>query len=442
VSPPPVAATGQVFTSAGGDSLTGTSGADTFNAGAAPTTLTGGAGDDHFTFTAEPWAPTHITDFTVGHDVLDLSALLKSSGYTGSDPIADHYITLQSDGNGGTEVLFDPDGTGTAHQWPDYIINLDHTVATTWAQLQGATVTTSPPVSPPPVSPPPVSPPPVTSNGQVFTSVGGDSLTGTSGADTFNAGAAPTTLTGGAGDDHFTFTAEPWAPTHITDFTVGHDVLDLSALFKASGYTGTDPVADHYITLQSDGNGGTEVLFDPDGTGTAHQWPDYIINLDHTVATSWSQLQGAAAVVSPPPPPASPPPPPAGLTLTSVGNDTLVGGSGTDTLIGGAAPTTMTGGAGADHFVFTAEPWAPTHITDFTPGVDKLDISAMLKAVGYTGTNPIADHYISLAKDGHGGTEVLFDPDGTGTAHKWPDYIIDIQGVAPGKITTGDWIFH
>jgi Ca2+-binding RTX toxin-like protein len=439
-----------VFTSTGGDTLAGTSGADTFNAGAAPATLTGGDGDDHFTFTAEPWAPSHIADFTVGHDVLDISALLKQAGYTGSDPVADHYVTLQSDGNGGTEVLFDPDGTATGHQWPDYIINLDHTVATSWADLQGAAASpppvspppvSPPPVSPPPVSPPPVSPPPVTSGGQVFTSVGGDTLSGTAGADTFNAGAAPATLTGGDGDDHFTFTAEPWAPTHITDFAVGHDVLDLSALLKQAGYAGADPVADHYVTLQSDGNGGTEVLFDPDGSATAHQWPDYIINLDHTVATTWAQLQGAAAAV-PPPPPASPPPASAGLTLTSIGMDTLVGGTGTDTLVAGAAPTTLTGGAGADHFVFSAEPWAPTHITDFTPGVDKIDISAMLKAVGYTGSNPIADHYISLAKDGHGGTEVLFDPDGTATAHKWPDYVIDIQGVAPSKIATSDWIIH
>jgi hypothetical protein len=182
------------------------------------------------------------------------------------------------------------------------------------------------------------------------------------------------------------------------------------------------------------------VLFDPDGTATAHPWPDYIINLDHTVATTWAQLQGAAAVASPPPPVS--PPPVTGLVLTANGIDTLTGGAGADTLNANAAPDVLTGGGGADHFVFATEPWAPVHITDFTPGVDKLDISGMLKAAGYTGTNPIADHYISLAKDGAGGAEVLFDPDGNGTAHKWPDYIIDIQGVAPGKIATSDWIFH
>jgi hypothetical protein len=192
-------------------------------------------------------------------------------------------VILQSDGKGGTEVLFDPDGTGTAHPWPDYIINLDHTVVTTWAGLEGSASASPPPVSPPPVSPPPVSPPPVSpppAEGQVFTSHGNDSLVGTAGNDTFNSGAAPDTMTGGAGADLFVFSAEPWAPTHITDFTPGQDKIDVRAMLQQVGYTGTDPFADHYLMLQSDGKGGTEVLFDPDGTATAHRWPDYIMNLD------------------------------------------------------------------------------------------------------------------------------------------------------------------
>jgi Ca2+-binding RTX toxin-like protein len=130
------------------------------------------------------------------------------------------------------------------------------------------------------------------------------------------------------------------------------------------------------------------------------------------------------------------------VVLTSTGIDTMVGGAGDDTLNSSAGPDRLTGGAGADHFVFSVEPWAPVHITDFTPGVDKLDISGMLKAAGYTGSDPIADHYIMLQSDGNGGTEVLFDPDGPNPAHQWPDYIMNLEGVAPSALKPGDWIIH
>jgi Ca2+-binding RTX toxin-like protein len=62
------------------------------------------------------------------------------------------------------------------------------------------------------------------------------------------------------------------------------------------------------------------------------------------------------------------------------GNDSLNGGEGNDRLIGGAGMDTMTGGAGSDVFVWTtaAESGSSTSrdlVTDFTPGVDKIDIS-------------------------------------------------------------------
>ena len=65
------------------------------------------------------------------------------------------------------------------------------------------------------------------------------------------------------------------------------------------------------------------------------------------------------------------------------GNDTIEGGAGNDTIIGGAGYDVLTGGAGSDTFVFNTiaeigdRPGARDIITDFTPGQDKIDLSAI-----------------------------------------------------------------
>jgi Ca2+-binding RTX toxin-like protein len=71
-----------------------------------------------------------------------------------------------------------------------------------------------------------------------------------------------------------------------------------------------------------------------------------------------------------------------GETLTTRATaDTLVGGSGNDTLIATSGRYTLTGGDGADTFVFkslaASKPGAPSTITDFTPGQDHLNLSAI-----------------------------------------------------------------
>lgn len=63
------------------------------------------------------------------------------------------------------------------------------------------------------------------------------------------------------------------------------------------------------------------------------------------------------------------------------GNDALSGDAGDDTLEGGQGGDTLTGGAGADRFAYAALSEsggaAPDTITDFAPGLDLIDVSAL-----------------------------------------------------------------
>jgi Ca2+-binding RTX toxin-like protein len=559
---------GQVYTaSSTGSVLTGGAGNDTFNASQADDTLTGGAGADVFKLANEPWSPIHITDFAVGTDKLDLSALFAKYGYTGSDPVADGWIFLYGDGAGGTIVRFDHDGVGPNPQWPNTIIDLEHVSPTglTWANLSSGGGSTGGSGGTGGTGGGDTTGGGSTASGQVYTATStGSVLTGGAGNDTFNASQADDTLTGGAGADVFRLPNEPWSPIHITDFAPGTDKLDLSPLFAKYGYSGSDPIADGWVYLYGDGNGGTIVRFDRDGAGPNPQWPNTIIDLEHVSPTglTWASLSGGGgssggagggtasptvalsttsltlaegasgatafnyvvsrsgdttatstlnwAVTGSGANPANAADfqggvlpsgtlsfaagetnktivvnvagdttaePNEGFTLTlsnasgaTLGTATasgtiadddtggggsttsgqvytasqigsvLSGGAGNDTFNASQADDTLTGGGGADRFVLTSEPWSPIHITDFTPGQDKLDLSH-LRPAGYTGTDPVADHWLFFYSDGAGGTIVRFDHDGAGPNPQWPNTIVLLEHVTPSQITSSDWIF-
>jgi hypothetical protein len=106
------------------------------------------------------------------------------------------------------------------------------------------------------------------------------------GNDIIAAGRNLDVLTGGAGRDIFQFDNLPWAQSRIPDFTPGTDMLDLRVLFAASNYQGTNPIADGYVSLQSDGAGGTKFTFDPDGFASESPWQFYVAQLEHVSPTS------------------------------------------------------------------------------------------------------------------------------------------------------------
>jgi len=98
-------------------------------------------------------------------------------------------------------------------------------------------------------------------------------------------------------------------------------------------------------------------------------------------------------------------------------DDILYGGAGNDTLLGGFGQDSLYGGAGRDSFMYSsdlAEDWSPhqDRVMDFETGQngDVLDISAMLNAVGYTGSDPVGDGHIKIVQI-NSGTKIQFDHD-------------------------------
>jgi hypothetical protein len=62
-----------------------------------------------------------------------------------------------------------------------------------------------------------------------------------------------------------------------------------------------------------------------------------------------------------------------------------------------------------------------------------------MKAIGYAGTDPVADHTMALVPDGAGGTEVTVDPTHSGTMHN----LVDVQHVAVANLHVGtDLLWH
>jgi hypothetical protein len=70
----------------------------------------------------------------------------------------------------------------------------------------------------------------------------------------------------------------------------------------------------------------------------------------------------------------------------------------------------MEGDGGRDRFVFNDIPINAGEITDFDPRLDRIDVSQLLAAAHYRGTQPFSDGLLSIAPTFAGGSEVHFYP--------------------------------
>jgi predicted extracellular nuclease len=78
------------------------------------------------------------------------------------------------------------------------------------------------------------------------------------------------------------------------------------------------------------------------------------------------------------------------------GRDNLIGTPGDDVMIGGFGSDSLTGAGGADIFVFNNMRDAIDTINDFTPAIDRIQLTTLLQSIGYAGNNPFADSYARL----------------------------------------------
>ncbi|MBT9488376.1 MAG: ExeM/NucH family extracellular endonuclease [Rubrivivax sp.] len=89
-------------------------------------------------------------------------------------------------------------------------------------------------------------------------------LSGTAGDDMLVGGGGADLITGGSGADLFAYSSMRDAGDVVTDFSPGTDKIDLRSLLAASGYAGTDAVAEGYVRFVPV-LGGTGVQVDTDG---------------------------------------------------------------------------------------------------------------------------------------------------------------------------------
>jgi Ca2+-binding RTX toxin-like protein len=121
----------------------------------------------------------------------------------------------------------------------------------------------------------------------------------------------------------------------------------------------------------------------------------------------------------------------ADLLFGGDGNDTIEGGGGDDRLSGDAGVDILTGGPGADTFVFNPPDTGQGEgnrdvVTDFTSGVDVLDVTGYRTPSVTWAYDEAADRVVVTIADPRGATSPGFGP--------YEIELAGVQSLAPGDI--------
>ncbi|MHC2620518.1 subtilisin-like proprotein convertase family protein [Bradyrhizobium huanghuaihaiense] len=120
------------------------------------------------------------------------------------------------------------------------------------------------------------------------------------------------------------------------------------------------------------------------------------------------------------------------------GNDTIIANDFGDTIQAGRGNNTIVTGKGADvlyaaqagsidTFVFNALSGTTDTIRNWVSGNNSINVGQLLSSLGYSGSNPITDGWLSFISDAKGGTNIVVDAH-NGAA---PQSVVDIVGIAP-----------